>query len=153
MSVEYIRMLCKVWCFFIKTSLKGSEKGHSRETRHCRQIDAPSRKLPMSHCPLRHRILDPKRHSCGSPAPYSPDLSPYDFSLFPKLKNFLKGRHFEILENIEKKVTDTLKALSVVDFQHCYQKWEQRLHWCVAAQGNYFEGENNDVWKNKNFGK
>ena len=32
--------------------------------------------------------------------PYSPDLSPCDFFLFPRLKNHLKGRHFVILDNI-----------------------------------------------------
>ena len=35
-----------------------------------------------------------------------------------------------------------LKTIPVEDFLRCYQKWEQRLHWCVAAQGNYFEGDN-----------
>ena len=35
-----------------------------------------------------------------------------------------------------------LKDISVEEFQRCYQKWEQRLHQCVAAQGNYFEGDN-----------
>jgi histone-lysine N-methyltransferase SETMAR len=33
---------------------------------------------------------------------YSPDLSPCDFVLFPKLKFQLKGRHFGTVENIEK---------------------------------------------------
>ena len=28
-------------------------------------------------------------------APYSPDLAPCDFHLFPKLKNELRGIHFE----------------------------------------------------------
>lgn len=77
--------------------------------------------------------------------PYSPDLSPCDFFLFPTLKNVLKGRHFGTLENIQKSVTDMLKTISVEDFQRCYQQWEQRLHRCVAAQGNYFEGDNIDV--------
>ena len=38
-------------------------------------------------------------------SPYSPDLSPCDFFLFPKLKFHLKGRHFGMVENIEKAVT------------------------------------------------
>jgi hypothetical protein len=29
------------------------------------------------------------------PPPYSPDLAPCDFALFPKLKMKLKGRHFK----------------------------------------------------------
>ena len=79
------------------------------------------------------------------PRPPSPDLSHCDFFLIPKFKNVLKGRHIGTLENIEKSVTDMLKTKPVEDFQRCYQKWEQRLHRCVAAQGNYFEGDNIDV--------
>jgi len=33
--------------------------------------------------------------------PYSPDLAPCDFYLFPKLKSKLKGHHFGLLENIQ----------------------------------------------------
>ena len=44
-------------------------------------------------------------------------------------------------------VTDMLKSIPVEDLQHCYQKWEQRLHRCVAAQENYFEGDNIEVLK------
>ena len=73
--------------------------------------------------------------------PYSPDLSPCDFFLFPKLKFHLKGRHFGTVENIEKAVTDQLKAIPVSDYQRCYEDWEQRLQRCVASQGNYFEGD------------
>ena len=65
--------------------------------------------------------------------------------IFPKLKNVLKGRHFGTIENIQKSVSDMLKTIPVEDFQHCWQKWEQCLHRCVAAQGNYFEGDNIDV--------
>ena len=61
----------------------------------------------MSHCPLRHRIFDLKSIP-AVPQPPSPDLSPCDFFLFPKLKNVLKGRYFRTLENIQKYVTDML---------------------------------------------
>ena len=73
--------------------------------------------------------------------------------LFPKLKNVLKGRHVGTLENNQKSVTDMLKTIQVEDFQRCNQKWEQRLHRCVAAQENYFGGDNIDVWKKTKIGK
>ena len=38
-----------------------------------------------------------------------------------------------------------LKTIPVKDFQRCYQTWEQRLHRCVAAQGNNVEGDKIDV--------
>ena len=73
--------------------------------------------------------------------PYSPDLSPCDLFLFPKLKFHLKGRHFGTVENIEKAVTDQLNAIPFSDYQRCYEEWEQRLRRCVASQGNYSEGD------------
>ena len=82
----------------------------------------------MSHCPLRYTIFDPS---------HSPDLNPCDYFIFPKLKNVLKERHFGALENVQKSVTDMLKTIPVEDFQGCYKKWKQRLHRCVAVQGNY----------------
>ena len=30
--------------------------------------------------------------------------------------------------DFQKSVTDMLKTIPVEDFQHCYQKWEQRFH-------------------------
>ena len=77
--------------------------------------------------------------------PYSPDLSPCDFLLFPRLKNPLKGHHFVTLDNIQKSITDKLKGIPAEAFQHCYEQWKQRLRHCVAAQGNYFEGDNLDL--------
>ena len=77
--------------------------------------------------------------------PYSPDLSPCDFFLFPKLKFHLKCRHFGTVDNIQKVVTDQLRALLHEDFQHCYREWEQRLRRCVASQVNCFEGDNVDL--------
>lgn len=73
--------------------------------------------------------------------PYSPDLSPCDFFLFPKLKSYLKGHHFGTIENIKENVTAQLKDIPVSAFQHCYEEWENRMKRCVASQGNYFEGD------------
>jgi len=77
--------------------------------------------------------------------PYSTDLSPSDFFLFPKLKFHVKGHHFGTVDNIQKVMTDQLRALPHEDFQHCYREWEQRLQRCVASQGIYFEGDNVDL--------
>ena len=77
--------------------------------------------------------------------PYSPDLSPCDFFLFPWLKNNLKGRHFGTLDNIQKSIANELKGIPAEASQHCYEQWKQRLLRCVAAQGNYSEGDNLDL--------
>ncbi|GFV08302.1 protein GVQW3 [Trichonephila clavipes] len=74
--------------------------------------------------------------------PYSPDLSPCDFFLFPKLKNHLKGHHFGALKNIQTAVTDQLKAIPISEFHQCYEELKKRLQCCVASEGSYFEGDN-----------
>ena len=42
--------------------------------------------------------------------PYSPDLAPCDFFLFPKLKRPLKGRRFETIPEIKANATKELKG-------------------------------------------
>ena len=74
--------------------------------------------------------------------PYSPDLAPCDFYLFPKLKSKLKGHHFGTMGNIQKIVTNELNTLMENDFQYCYDQWKKHLNHCVTSQGSYFEGDN-----------
>jgi len=59
--------------------------------------------------------------------PYSPDLAPCDFCLFPKLKSKLKGHHFRTMENIQKIVTDELHTLTENDFRSCYDQWKKNV--------------------------
>ena len=42
--------------------------------------------------------------------PYSPDLSPCDFWLFPKLKSPLKGKRFQTVNKIQENITGQLIA-------------------------------------------
>jgi len=77
--------------------------------------------------------------------PYSPDLSPCAFFLFPKLKFHLKGRNFGTVDKRQKVVTDQLMALLHEDLQHCYREWEQCLQRCEASQVNCFEGDDVDI--------
>jgi len=54
--------------------------------------------------------------------PYSPDLAPCDFFLFPKLKTHLKGYHFGTVENVQAAATRALNNISSEDFLHCYEE-------------------------------
>ncbi|GFX14283.1 putative transposase [Trichonephila clavipes] len=89
-----------------------------------------------------NRFLASKNIPVAPQPPYSPDLSPCDFFLFPKLKNHLKGHPFETLENIQTAVTEQLKAIPTSEFHQCYEEWKKRLQRCVASEGSYFEGDN-----------
>jgi histone-lysine N-methyltransferase SETMAR len=43
---------------------------------------------------------------------YSPDLAPSDFFLFPKVKEIMKGRHFDDTDDISINTMAVLKAIS-----------------------------------------
>ncbi|XP_043660717.1 uncharacterized protein LOC122624974 [Drosophila teissieri] len=62
-------------------------------------------------------FLTQKKISVVPQPPYSPDLAPCDFFLFPLLKRELKGKHWESVENIQARVTRFLKGISVEEFQ------------------------------------
>ena len=74
-------------------------------------------------------------------APYSPDLAPCDFWLFPKLKTTLNGRRFQSREDIMKKATEELQSIPGEEFMKCFEKWQKRWDKCVNHQGEYFEGD------------
>ena len=57
---------------------------------------------------------------------YSPDLTPCDFFLFPKMKLNLKGRRFGTIEEIQAESQRVLDTLIEKDFQEAFQKWRRR---------------------------
>ncbi|GFV41153.1 mariner Mos1 transposase [Trichonephila clavipes] len=73
--------------------------------------------------------------------PYSPDMSPSDFFLFPKIKNTSKGHRFQDIETMKLNSTQQLQAISKSEFQKCFEDWNHRWAKCVTANGAYFEGD------------
>jgi len=71
--------------------------------------------------------------------PYSPDLSPCDYFLFPKLKLPLKGSLFEDVQDIQAAVTPSLRAIPQEDVQRSFQSLLDRGTRCIDAEGMYFE--------------
>jgi len=57
--------------------------------------------------------------------PYSPDLAPCNFWLFPKVKMTMKGKRFESIQDIQAATTAQLKTLTKEDFQNCFIKWQE----------------------------
>ena len=55
--------------------------------------------------------------------PYSQDLAPYDFWLFPKLR----GCRYERIEEMKEAVTKVIDTLTQEDFHRAFQKL---LEWC-----------------------
>ena len=67
--------------------------------------------------------------------PYGPDLAPCDFCFFPKLR----GCHYETIEEMKEAVTKVIDMLTQ-DFHRAFQKLLERYK-CIAAGGDYFEGD------------
>ena len=68
--------------------------------------------------------------------PYTPDLDPCDFCLFPKLR----GCHYETIEEMKEAVKKVNDTLTQEDFHGSFQKLLKRYK-CIAAGGDYFEGD------------
>ena len=66
-----------------------------------------------------HRLFDQDgyQHS-SSPHPYSPDLAPNDFWLFPKLR----GCRYETIKEMKEPVTKVIDTLTQEDFHGTFQK-------------------------------
>ena len=73
--------------------------------------------------------------------PYSPDLAPANFFLFPKLKTTSKGRRFQTTEDIKENAIRELRAITESAFQEGFQQWKKRWEWCIASRRDYFEGD------------
>jgi hypothetical protein len=82
-----------------------------------------------------------QKHDGRPPPPYSPDLAPWDFFLFPKMKMKLKGRRFDTVEEIQAELQKLLNTLTQRDFQNSFRSWHKRWDRCVCSQGDYFEGD------------
>ena len=69
--------------------------------------------------------------------PYSPDLAPCDFWLFPKLR----GYHYETTEEMKEAVKKVIDTLTQEDFDGAFQKLLERYNECIAAGEDYFKGD------------
>ena len=68
--------------------------------------------------------------------PYSRDIAPCDFWLFPKPT----GCRYETIEETKEAVTKVIDTLTQEDFHGVFQLLEQ-YNKCIAAAGDYLEGD------------
>ena len=82
-------------------------------------------------------------HHCGFEElphpPYSPDLAPSDFHLFPKLKEHLRGNRYADNEELKTAVSQYLTGLPEEFFSQGIGKLKTRYEKCIAIKGDYVE--------------
>ena len=72
-----------------------------------------------------------------SQPPYSPDLAPCDFWLFPKHR----GYRYETIEEMKEAVTKVISMLTQEDFHGVFQKLLERYNKCIGTRRDSFEGD------------
>ena len=69
--------------------------------------------------------------------PYSPDRAPCDFWLFRKLR----GCRYETIKEMKEAVMKVIDMLTQEDFHGTLEMFLERYNKCIAAGGDYFEGD------------
>ena len=68
--------------------------------------------------------------------PYTLDLAPCGFWLFPKLR----GCRYETIEEMKEAMTKGIVTFKQQDFHWAFQNVLEGYKKCIAAGGDYFEG-------------
>lgn len=71
--------------------------------------------------------------------PYSPDLDPNDFILFPYVKNKLRGERFTTPEDAVEAFKTHVSEIPTLKWHECFSNWFKRMQKCIDLNGEYFE--------------
>jgi [histone H3]-lysine36 N-dimethyltransferase SETMAR len=71
--------------------------------------------------------------------PYSPDLAPMDFSIFPEIKRQLRGLRFESAIDLSLKVRSIVASFPESWYVSVFDQWIRRHEKCVIREGDYVE--------------
>jgi len=92
---------------------------------------------PSPNATIVKQFLAQRKLTVLDHPPYSPDLAPADYFLFPKVKSHLKGRLFDSISDIQKAVTITLNAIAKDDLYKGIQKLYDRANLYVQLEETY----------------
>jgi hypothetical protein len=94
-----------------------------------------------SHSTVCEGVLATKQITVLEHPACSPDVALSEVFLFPKIKEILKGRHFDDIDDIRSNTMVAPKAIPQNHFQNCFEGWTRRWHRCIASSGEYVEGD------------
>ena len=102
---------------------------------HLLQDNASSHK-----CEVVKSFLASQKVKVLNHPPYSPDLSPCDFFLFPRLKKMLSGNKYMSRSSLDSAIYQCLQQIPKEDYLSAFCNPVKRLQKCVSVKGEYFEG-------------
>ena len=84
----------------------------------------------VSGCCMTMLLIQEKVVELPHP-PYSPDLAPCDFFLFPRLKKHLAGRKYQTRKNLGSAIFQCLNSIPQKDYENAFENWIKRLKLCA----------------------
>ena len=98
------------------------------------QVNAPAHKSIATTAKINDLKLQLLLHP-----PYSPDLAPSDYYLFPNLKRWLINKKFSSREEIIDAAEEYFAELPENYFSDEIKKLENRWNKCIELKGDYIE--------------
>ena len=83
-------------------------------------------KTPPHRCKETLMTIDFLGYGRIDDAPYSPDLAPFDFAIFPRLKSDLHVKRYEDLQELRMVVRSAVFKYEKVWFGEVYKQWVER---------------------------
>ena len=91
-------------------------------------------------CEVVKSFLASEKVTVVNHPPYSPDLSPCDFFLFPRLKKMLSGNKDTSRSSLGSAIYQCLQQIPKEDYLSAFRGKVKRLQKYVSVKGEYFEG-------------
>jgi [histone H3]-lysine36 N-dimethyltransferase SETMAR len=118
----------------LRDTIKDKRRGMLRRGVLLHQDNAPPHKAHVAMAAIHNAGFELVDHP-----PYSPDLAPSDFHLFPKLKEKIRGRKFGDDNEVMEAVEDFFWEQDKVFYETGIKALEHRCTKCIAVQGDYVE--------------
>jgi histone-lysine N-methyltransferase SETMAR len=128
-SVYYMSLLSQ-----LKEKLKEKRRGKLTRGVLFLQDNAPAHKSHVTMQKLGEIGFELLPHP-----PYSPDLAPSDYYLFPQLKKFLKGTKFDSNTEVEQTAEAWFRGQTSEFYLDGLKKLEHRCNKCIVMKGDYVE--------------
>lgn len=128
-ALRYVEVLEK-----LRYNIRNRRRGKLSQGLFLLHDNAPAHTAKMVKAAIQPTGLAELNHP-----PYSPDLAPCDFFLFPELKKHLKGRRFSSDEEVILAVQTILSQFSKDFFSWGIMQLRDRAAKCIERGGDYVE--------------
>ena len=105
-----------------------------QQSSQLKNVDSPLSKKAKMTKSLGNNMFISLKHP-----PYSPDLAPMDFAVFPYTKSFLRGMRFDNLSELRQAVMNVIFHMKTDQFVQIFHDWVRRHKKCVELKGDYVE--------------